>query len=161
VEIVDRMVQRIRDLSLDLRPPLLDEMGLIVALKGYLETQAERSGIDFEVRGAAAVEGMPPEVEIVAFRVVQEAVTNVLRHAGARRAIVTIERREGWLEMTVEDDGTGFDVRGTLEGQATGRIMGVLGMQERVRMLDGEFEIVSEPGKGTTVRARLPLEGTR
>ena len=158
IELVDRLVQRIRDLSLDLRPPLLDEMGLVPALKGYLETQAQRSGVEIEVHGAGFMEKLPPEVEIVAFRVAQEAVTNVLRHASARRAVVTINRRGGWLEIEVEDDGKGFDVRSTMEEPATGKILGLLGMQERVRMLDGEFEIESTPGTGTRVRVRLPLE---
>ena len=156
VEIVDRMVQQIRELSLDLRPPLLDEMGLVPALKGYMETQAERSRLEIEVRDAGDATGLPAEIEIVAFRLAQEAVTNVIRHAGASRAVVTIDVDGGWIEVAVEDDGKGFDVRTTMDGPA-GKTLGLLGMQERVRMLDGEFEIVSTPARGTKVRARLPI----
>jgi ligand-binding sensor domain-containing protein/signal transduction histidine kinase len=158
-ELVDRMAQRIRDLSLGLRPPLLDEMGLVPALKGYLENEAERTGLAIEVHGDAAIDGLPPEIEITAFRVAQEAVTNVVRHARARRVSVSIERRHRRLEIVVEDDGVGFDVRATMEGAATGKALGLLGMQERVQILGGRFEVGSAPGRGTKVAASLPLEG--
>jgi len=156
IEVVDRLVERIRDLSLDLRPPLLDELGLMPALRGYLEVQAERSGVAIEVLGDTASGGLPPELEIAAFRVVQEAVTNVIRHSGASRATVTISRSDGNLQLVVKDDGRGFDVRATLDGGA-GRALGLLGMQERVGMLGGEVQIEAARGKGTVVRARIPV----
>ena len=158
IELVDRLVQRTRDLSLDLRPPLLDELGLVAALSGYLETQAERAGLDLDVRVCGLDERVGPELEIAAFRVVQEAITNVIRHARTKRAKVEIARRDGRLEIEVEDDGTGFDVPAVLEGGASGRAVGLLGMQERVRGLGGEVEIESSPGRGARVRASLPLE---
>ena len=152
------MVQQIRNLSLDLRPPLLDEMGLVSALKGYLETQAERTGLEIEVRGDASCPGLAPEMEITAFRVAQEAVTNAIRHAAARKVTVSIRSLDGVLSILVEDDGKGFDVRGTLQGPATGKYLGLLGMQERARMLGGELVIESSPGRGTRVRLQLPLD---
>jgi len=158
IDLVDRMVQRIRDLSLDLRPPLLDEMGLVPALKGYLETQASRTGIAIEVGGDAAAGGLPADGEITAFRVAQEAVTNAIRHAAARHIMVSVGARNGGLEIIVEDDGKGFDVRATLEGPATGKHLGLLGMQERARMLGGELDIASSTGRGTRVRMRIPME---
>ncbi|HJQ99490.1 MAG TPA: two-component regulator propeller domain-containing protein [Candidatus Polarisedimenticolaceae bacterium] len=158
-ELVDRIIQQIRDLSLALRPPLLDEMGLIPALKGYLETTAERTGLDLTFRGDPALSGLPPEVEITAFRVAQEAITNVVRHAGARRATTSIERENGRLVVTVEDDGAGFDVAKAL-GAPTGSAVGLLGMQERVQVLGGELAIDAAPGRGTRVRAELPLEAS-
>jgi len=150
-ELVDRIIQQIRDLSLALRPPLLDEMGLVSALKGYLETTAERTGLDLVFRGDPALAGLPPEVEITAFRVAQEAITNVVRHARARGATASIERRDGRLVVAVEDDGTGFDVASKLG-------VGLLGMRERVQLLGGELAIESVLGRGTRVRAELPLE---
>ncbi|MGH9870414.1 MAG: sensor histidine kinase [Candidatus Polarisedimenticolia bacterium] len=158
IDLVDRMVQQIRDLSLALRPPLMDEMGLGGALRGYLETQAERTGLDIEVRGDAATDGLPPQAEITAFRVAQEAVTNAIRHAEARRIVVTLDSGVGGLEITVEDDGKGFDARSTLEGPATVKNLGLLGMQERARMIGGELGIESSPGRGTRVRIRIPVE---
>ena len=158
IELVDRMIQRIRDLSLDMRPPLLDELGLVPALSGYLESQAERAGIDIEVVDGPDIGRLTPEIEITAFRVVQEAVTNVIRHSGAKRATVTVQRDNGELELQVGDDGRGFDVRDTIDRAAAGKALGLLGMQERVGALGGEFDLSSVPGKGTTIRARLPLE---
>jgi signal transduction histidine kinase len=156
IELVDRLVQQIRDLSLDLRPPLLDELGLLPALKGYLEAQSERTGIDIEVNGS--IEGLPAETEIAAFRVIQEAVTNAIRHAEASRIEVTVERRDGDLELTITDDGRGFDVRDTMESASSGKALGLFGMQERVGILDGEVEIDSALGRSTTVRIRMPVE---
>ena len=158
IDLVDRIIQRVRDLSLDLRPPLLDELGLVAALKGYLETQTERAGIELEVSGETVAEGLQPEVAITAFRVIQEAVTNVIRHAAATRATVSVRQRNGELELTVRDNGRGFDVHDTIEGAATGKALGLLGMQERVRMLSGEIRFASAPGKGTSIHVRMPVE---
>ena len=157
IDLVDRMVQQIRDLSLDLRPPLLDEMGLVTALTGYLETQAERTGLAIEVRQKGVVDGLPAEVEITAFRVAQEAVTNAIRHAKARRVLVVVESSDGGLTISVEDDGQGFDATSATEGAATGKSLGLLGMQERARMLGGRFDISSSPGGGTRVHIWLPV----
>jgi signal transduction histidine kinase len=158
-ELVDRIIQQIRDLSLALRPPLLDEMGLIPALKGYLESTAERTGLDLDFRGDPALSGLPPEVEITAFRVAQEAITNVVRHAGARRATTSIERVDGRLVVSVEDDGAGFDV-GAAMSAPTGSAVGLLGMRERVQLLGGDLSIDAAPGRGTRVRAELPLDAS-
>ncbi|HEX5045057.1 MAG TPA: two-component regulator propeller domain-containing protein [Candidatus Polarisedimenticolaceae bacterium] len=158
IDLVDRMVQQIRDLSLDLRPPLLDEMGLVAALKGYLESQAQRTGIDIEVRSEKPLPELAPEVEITAFRVAQEAVTNAIRHAEAKRIDVTVEPVDGTLAIRVQDYGKGFDVQRSVDGSATGKSIGLLGMQERARMLGGDLRLDSVPGRGTTVQLRLPLE---
>jgi signal transduction histidine kinase len=157
IDLVDRLIDRVRDLSLDLRPPLLDELGLLPALKGYLESQANRTGIEIKVIDDGPTKALPAEIEIAAFRVVQEAVTNVIRHASASQAIVTVTRENGELLLRVKDDGRGFDVRATLDG-ASAKTLGLLGMQERVGILGGEVEIDSAPGRGTEVRARVPVE---
>jgi len=158
IAIVDRLVQRVRDLSLDLRPPLLDELGLPAALRGYLEVQAERAGLEIPVEIGSAVEGLPPAIEIHAFRVVQEAVTNAVRHAAASRIAVGVERRDGGLLLEVRDDGRGFDVTKAMESTA-GKALGLLGMHERIRSLGGTIAIDSAPARGTVVRARIPLGG--
>ncbi len=158
VELVDRMVDRIRDLSLDLRPPLLDELGLVPALRGYLESQAGRARLEIDVGGAESIERLPPEIEITAFRVVQEAVTNVVRHAAAKRVEVVIRHDNGALELQVRDDGRGFDVGTTMNRAASGKSLGLLGMQERVQTLNGDIRIDSTPGRGTHIRVRLPVE---
>ncbi|MGH9867429.1 MAG: two-component regulator propeller domain-containing protein [Candidatus Polarisedimenticolia bacterium] len=158
-DLIDRMIQHIRSLSLNLRPPLLEEMGLVASLRGYLETHAERSSLVLEMRDSGVARGsLTPELEISAFRVVQEAVANVVRHAGARSVNVTLERRGSMLHIDVRDDGDGFDVQAVLGSSATGKALGLLGMQERVGALGGELTIESSPGHGTRVHASLPLE---
>ncbi|HEX6853253.1 MAG TPA: two-component regulator propeller domain-containing protein [Candidatus Polarisedimenticolaceae bacterium] len=157
VDLVDRMIQRIRDISLDLRPPLIDELGLAAALSGYLESVSERTGMRIDLQGDKDLGPLPAHVPMTAFRVVQESVTNVLRHAGAARIEVTVRRDGARLDLRVEDDGRGFDVEETMQRAATGRALGLLGMQERVGMLHGDIRIDSSPGGGTRVHVRLPL----
>jgi signal transduction histidine kinase/ligand-binding sensor domain-containing protein len=158
IDLADRMIERIRDLSLDLRPPLIEELGLVSALKGYLEVQADRTGLAVEVEEDGDIEALSPEIQIVAFRIVQEAVTNVIRHAEASRAKVTVQHGDGKLQLIVKDDGRGFDVDDTMDHTSAGRALGLLGARERVMMLGGEFEIRSRPGHGTEVRAEIPAE---
>ncbi len=158
IDLVDRMVERIRDLSLNLRPPLIDELGLVAALSGYLEAQSERSGIEIELKEGTVERGLPPEIEITAFRVVQEAVTNIIRHARADRATVIVRQKDGRLDLIVSDEGRGFNVGDTMERATAGKALGLLGMQERVSMLGGQVAIESTPGKGTTIRASMPVE---
>jgi signal transduction histidine kinase/ligand-binding sensor domain-containing protein len=157
IGLADRLVDRVRDLSLDLRPPLLDELGLVPALKGYLEAQASRAGIEIDVVEEVPTDELPPETEIAAFRVVQEAVTNVIRHADAVQVLVTVRQAGGGLELAVKDDGVGFDLHATMERAAAGKAIGLLGMQERVRMLGGDIQIDSRPGRGTEIRVNLPI----
>jgi len=157
VDLADRMIQRIREISLDLRPPLIDELGLVPALSGYLESISERTGIKISVSGDKELGPLPAHVPITAFRIVQEAVTNVIRHAGSCRIDVVVRRNGSGIEVSVTDDGKGFDVAETMDHSATGKAIGLLGMQERVGMVGGEIEIDSAPGAGTRIRVRLPL----
>lgn len=157
IDLVDRMVQRVRDISFDLRPPLIDELGLVPALSGYLEQVSERTGIRIEMKSDAEPGPLPAHVPITAFRVVQEAVTNAVRYAGASRIDVTVRRNGKRLDLRVEDDGKGFDVAETMEGAAAGKALGLLGMRERVGMLSGDIEIDSKPAKGTRIHVELPI----
>ena len=117
-DLVDRLVERIRDLSLNLRPPLLDDLGLIVSLKGYMETQMERTGQRILVHEQNVPERLGPEVEITGFRIAQEAVTNAIRHASADTVTVTVTCSKGFLDLRIEDDGKGFDVSDVLQKNA-------------------------------------------
>ena len=158
IEIVDRMVQQVRDLSLALRPPLLDEVGFLSAIRGYLETQAERTGLKIQIEGPPELDAFPPEIEITAFRVIQEAVSNVIRHAESTKVTVSIELEAQTLILSVEDDGIGFDTRAAMNASAPGSALGLVGMQERVQILGGEFSIESKLGEGTRVDVRIPVE---
>jgi signal transduction histidine kinase/ligand-binding sensor domain-containing protein len=158
VGLVDRMIGHVRTLSLDLRPPLLDELGLEPAIRGYLESQAERTGIAVETRLDSPPPGLAPEVEIAAFRSIQEAVTNVIRHARAGRIEVELRVEDERMDILVRDDGRGFDVDATLERAVLGHHLGLLGIRERVEGLGGRTEFRSAPGRGTEVRIGVPLE---
>lgn len=150
---VQELSGRVRALALDLRPAALDDFGLIAALEGLLERYTRQTGIAVEfVHAGAEGERFRPDVEVAGYRIIQEALTNVARHAAVRHASVTVEASEGTLQVLVEDEGVGFDVSAVRAGAGLG------GMRERVTILDGELEIVSAPGSGTRVSAQLPLE---
>ncbi len=153
---LDALIDRVRKLSLDLRPALLDEVGLIPALRAYLEGQAAISEVGMDLDASGFGGRAAPESEIACFRIVQEAVTNVLRHAEAQRVSVRLEQRTDQLRIIVKDDGRGIVPGKALDAAAQGH-MGIVGMRERARALGGDFAIDSQPGGGTAVRVTLPV----
>jgi signal transduction histidine kinase len=157
IALVDGAIARMRDLAQDLRPPLLDEQGLDASLRWYVEREAGRAGLAFRLRLTHLEQRPPAAVETTCFRVAQEALTNVIRHAQARVVEVELGRAAGMLQLVVRDDGRGFDVPAARLRAAHGGSQGLLSMQERVALAGGDLEIDSAPGRGTTVRARLPL----
>jgi signal transduction histidine kinase len=164
IALVDDLIARVRKMSVDLRPPLLDEVGLVPALRAYLEAQSALSGLSMELEEGTEKtplhleQRLPADLEIAAFRVVQESITNALRHASARRVNVHIVRRPGVIWLSIQDDGSGFDVAGTLDAAAADGHLGVIGMRERVRAHGGTFHVASRPGAGTTVTIDLPYK---
>ena len=159
IALVDGALARMRDLAQDLRPPQLDELGLEASLRWYVEREAGRAGLlstltlePLEVPPALAV-------AMTCFRVLQEALTNVIRHAQARSVEIHLRPRDGQLELALRDDGVGFDVPKARRRAMRGESQGLIGMQERVELAGGELRIESVPGGGTTVSARLPLAG--
>jgi signal transduction histidine kinase len=164
IALVDDLIARVRKMSVDLRPPLLDEVGLVPALRAYLEAQSALSGVAMELEEGTEktplhLDGrLPADLEIACFRVVQESITNALRHASARRITVLIVRRRAALTLSVRDDGCGFDVAATLDAAAAEGHLGVVGMRERVRASGGTFQLTSGPAMGTTVLVDLPFK---
>lgn len=149
--LVVQALQDVRALAVELRPSALDDFGLGPAVERLAETFAERSGIETTV--LATLEGrLRPEVETVLYRVVQEALSNVVKHAGADRVSIVIGRRDGTVAATIDDDGSGFDPAEVREDA-----LGLLGMRERLALVGGTLEIESTPGGGTTVAAQVPL----
>ncbi|MCI0671983.1 MAG: ATP-binding protein, partial [Myxococcaceae bacterium] len=142
--------------SIDLRPPQLDELGLVAALENYLKAVAQRSGVDLVFTSAASLPSLGVARDIVVFRVIQEAVTNALRHADARRIDVRLEAAGHAIRLEVRDDGKGFAAEEVLAG-STSRSFGLFGMQERVRDLGGRFEVTSRAGEGTRVVAEVVI----
>lgn len=155
VQLVDGLIAQVRALSFDLRPPLLDELGLAPALQGYLLGVAQRCGVAIHTDVPVGLPPLGTEREIMVFRMVQEAVTNALRHADASRLDVALHEVAGGMNVEVRDDGRGFDVA---QARADGGGFGLLGMRERVHELGGTFAIDAAPGRGTRVSAFIPIE---
>ena len=157
LRIVDSTVQQIRHLSLDLRPSQLDNLGLVNTLQWYVDWQAQRTGLVVHF-AADPLEPRPsPTLETACFRIVQETLTNIARHAQAGQVCVELRQHDAALHLLVRDDGIGFDLGAARMQAAKGKGLGLLGIEERVRLLGGQLEIVTAPGKGTEIRARLPL----
>ena len=157
IALVDGAIARMRELAQDLRPPLLDELGLEASLRWYVEREAKRAGLASRLTLAPLAQRPPAAVETTCFRVAQEALTNVIRHAQAHTVDVELSQAGGALQLIVRDDGRGFDVPAARKRAAHGGSQGLLSMQERVALAGGDLEIDSAPGRGTIVRARLPL----
>lgn len=149
--LVVQALQDVRALAVELRPSALDDFGLAAAVERLAQTFQERSGI--ETTTQAALEGrLPPEVETVLYRVVQEALSNVVKHAGADHVSIVIGQRDGRVAATIDDDGHGFEESGVREDA-----LGLLGMRERLALVGGTLRIESSPEAGTTIAAQVPV----
>jgi signal transduction histidine kinase len=143
---------------------LLDDLGLVSALRWYIQRQSKRIGVDIQLAldpHETLPSRLPPDIETASFRIVQEALTNIARHAEASQVTVELRLRDGFLELAIKDDGVGFDVRAARERASMGGSMGLLGMQERAELVRGHLAIESTTGRGTRgtiVRVWLPLD---
>lgn len=151
---VDQALERVRGIALDLHPSILDDLGLPAALRWYTDRFARDAGIQMRF-SADAAHRLDPPLETACFRVVQEALTNVARHAHARRVSVRLKVGAGGAVVKIRDDGVGFDVAAARE-RAAGVSLGLLGMEERVSSFGGELEVQSAQGRGTEILARFP-----
>ncbi len=160
LQIVERILNQVRGMSLDLRPAILDDLGLLPALRWYIDRQSARSRIAISLRGdTLAGVRLPSEIETASFRIVQEALTNVIRHSGASSVRVLLEIDSERLWIHVRDDGHGFDSDSAIRSSTQGESFGLLGLQERAILLGGQVEIQSSDQNGTEVIAWLPLQG--
>jgi PAS domain S-box-containing protein len=157
MEIAETTLGQVRDLALDLRPSVLDNLGLVPALEWYVQHQSDRADCAIDLIAESLPEELPGDVLTAAFRIVQEAVNNALRHGNAHHIEVTLKHTGGELHIVVRDDGTGFDVKAGRQSALEGESIGLLGMRERSELVGGRFSIDSELGKGTKVCAELPL----
>jgi signal transduction histidine kinase/DNA-binding NarL/FixJ family response regulator len=158
-KLADTLMQDIHRLAWELRPAALDDFGLDMALRRYASEWSEHNGVaaDFHSQGVET-HRLPAELETTLYRITQEALTNVLRHAKAQHVGVILERRPDHVLLIVEDDGRGFDAQAVLKTADAHGKLGLLGMQERVILANGTIEIESAPGAGTTVFVRIPLK---
>jgi signal transduction histidine kinase len=159
VHLVQHAGAQLRGLVLELRPTMLETAGLVPTLRWIAKQHGERTGITTEVTGE--LKDIPSELSIGCFRVAQEALTNVTRHAKARHVWIELSQTEAALDLTIRDDGVGFDVARTLEAAAGSGHLGLLGMKERVQVLGGDMSVDSELGHGTRVRITFPIATLR
>jgi PAS domain S-box-containing protein len=155
--IIDGALQQVHDLSLDLRPSLLDDLGLVAALRWYVDRVASRAGLEKCFEADVLETRLAPQVETACFRIAQEALTNVLRHANAANVSVQVTQRDSGLQLVVQDDGVGFDVRAVMSRTGVSASLGLQGMQERAAALGGIVDIKSKHGSGTDVQVSFPL----
>jgi signal transduction histidine kinase len=151
-ELVVSTLQDVRRLAVELRPSALDDFGLVAALERLTASFTEQTGISVDFQTALADDRLPGEVETALYRIVQESLTNVVKHARARRVSILLARKGGTVKAVVEDDGQGFD-----EATQTGDGYGLVGMRERLALLGGRLEVESGRDAGTTVAAEVPV----
>jgi len=172
-ELIDSILRGVRRFSRDLRPSVLDDLGLLPALEWLTANLVEEDGVKAELKVYGDRRRLPPEAELALFRIVQEALSNVRKHSQASRVVTVVEfgegragpelvlsKAEGWsrrVRITVDDNGQGFELPGRTGDLATAGKLGLIGMHERAHLLDGTLTVRSEPGKGTTVTVDVPV----
>ncbi len=154
--LTEQTLENVRKLIFDLRPTLLDDLGLAPAVHWYAKNTLEPAGVAVRFEASAQLGRASAPVETAMFRIVQEAVTNIVRHAQAHHAELTLSREPSKLVLTVHDDGKGFDVAATEREMNGNHHWGLFGLRERVELLGGTLDLQSEPGQGTTLRVEIP-----
>lgn len=153
-QVVVELLARVRTLSLDLRPPMLDTLGLLPTLRWHVERFQEQMGIAVQLQQRSLAQRFAPALELAAYRIVQEALTNVARHAQAQAVTVRLWVHDHTFSLQIEDNGRGFDVAAVQAGAASS---GLTGMAERAALVGGAFTITAQPGQGTRITVDFPL----
>ena len=154
VSLIDELMERIRTLSVDLRPHMLDDLGLLTALEWHFQRYGKQTGIQVHFKHTPLARRLPTQLETAAFRIVQEALTNIARHARVKEVNVRLWADDERLRIQVEDAGAGFDPAQALASRASA---GLAGMRERAELIGGEFTLESTPGTGTLLTVELPM----
>jgi signal transduction histidine kinase len=157
---LDHALRDVRDLAFDIRPQILDDLGLVAACRWLVRRQARSVGYRAAFDVGRVPGALPVEVEAACFRTLQEALTNIARHAQATRVTVTLAQREQELVLSVGDDGIGFDPR-RLRHRRRGPSLGLVGLTERVDLVGGSVDVASRAGSGTMLIARFPCGSAR
>ncbi len=154
--LVEKLVNTVHDFARELRPMTLDDVGLIPTLHAFMKAFTSRTGVHTRLTAFAEIEKTSTDVRTALFRIAQESLTNVARHAKAANVEVTILEVDGSVRMEIKDNGKSFQVERVLNSKEKKNRLGLLGMRERVEMIGGTLSIESSPGQGTTVRAEIP-----
>jgi signal transduction histidine kinase len=149
-ELVVTTLQDVRRLAVELRPKALDDFGLVAAIERLVGTFREQTGIEVDLESRLGSDRLPREIETTLYRITQEALTNVVKHAQAKHVSIVLNRRDGSVAAVIEDDGRGIT-------EAGGDGLGLLGMRERIALVDGRLEVESSPGSGTTLSFEVPV----
>ncbi|MCK4793648.1 MAG: PAS domain S-box protein, partial [Desulfobacteraceae bacterium] len=155
--IANELDQKIDELAFDLRPSILDDLGLIPTLKWYADRYSQRAEVEVEIEVIGRKKRLPPEIETALYRITQEALTNVAKHAQAKKIKLQLDRQLKTVTVSIEDDGQGFDVEELQTTLAPPQGMGLAGMKDRISLLGGRLEIHSKPGEGTRIEIEIPL----
>ena len=156
-EQISGVLQDLRRFSQDLRPPMLDDLGLLATLRWLVSELKGQHRMEANLRVVGIERRLPPEVEFTLFRIIQEALRNIQKHAETSKAEVEIEFGEGKTRVSISDNGKGFKLSGNLADLVRTGKLGLAGMEERAHLLNGSVTIESEPGKGTTVMVEIPI----
>lgn len=156
--LTSRMLESIRQLAYDLRPTMLDDLGLVPAVRWCMKNHLEKIGIKVQLDSVGLGQRLDPELETAVYRIVQESITNIAKHAKARHVKILLRADDSAVTAVIEDDGVGFDVDRVLNASARERGLGLFGMQERALVLEGKLDCHSIPGVGTRISAVFPLQ---
>jgi signal transduction histidine kinase len=156
-QMVEKSVEKVHQFARKLRPAPLDDLGLIPALEAFMKSFTNQTGVRAGLTAFAAVGRLDTAKRTVLFRVAQEPLTNVGRHAQASRAEVIIQKLPDGICMIIKDDGKSFQVDHVMDGKGS-KHLGLLGMRERLEIVSGSFKVESAPGNGTTITAKIPLD---
>ncbi|GFP21560.1 hypothetical protein HKBW3S06_00787 [Candidatus Hakubella thermalkaliphila] len=160
--LIEKTLEGVYDLALELRPSILDDLGLVAAVRKHMRDYSRKSDIHMDLHTIGLEEKrLPPEIETALYRIVQEALSNVIKHAGAEKVDVVLEHRGSSVVAKIEDDGRGFDVDKVMNSRKEERRLGLFGMYERASLMGGVLTLKSRPGQGTTVFIEIPLDGEK
>jgi signal transduction histidine kinase len=158
---VDGAIEQLRRLSRDLRPSVLDDLGLVPALRSLVDRSTRHAPFEASFAADPFENRLPAPLESAYFRIAQEALTNAMRHSKASHVSVELRARDGFAELRVCDDGCGFHLEETLVAVESGRSLGLVSMRERAHLVGATFEMRAEPGEGTEIRVRTPIDASR
>ncbi len=156
-QLATRTLTELRKIISGLRPTVLDDLGLVPAIRWYARAHLEEAGVRVEIQASEHALSLPPELNATLFRIAQEAVNNILRHAQASTAKISLYSSEDQICLQVEDDGQGFDLQQIQAGAVRLQRLGLLGIQERAEMVGGCVNVNSNPGRGTQLLVSVPL----
>ena len=154
--VATELLENLREIIWDLRPSILDDLGLFSAIRWFARTNLEKTGVKVDF-SASEVMRLPSHLETMLFRIAQEAISNILRHANASKVSIRLWRADTQIWLEIKDDGRGFDIEKTTGGAVDRKQLGLLGIQERVSLVEGEVNIESIPGSGTCLQVHIPL----